>query len=350
VIAEPASATSPLFAAVSPIKTLPCICNSDSIDLNQMISNDPLKLRSQAFMFGVQGRIDESIEHVQSNREKSERLELAIKFVDLCLVDAFRTGEFNELSHITFFPSTEAQMEFDQSIKHALIGSYKSAYGFLRRGLELSLLHIYFAVTKNYQKSRDWLNSERNTEFFSTIINKIFKDARFSEFEEQTSWKEKVQTLYWEIADVLHVKGMKKGFREMNSPRSYISGTHFESVSMSSLDDFIDAYIAVIENICVAVALYNPILVVGLDLDNKFGMGGPISGFFYPGQSEMLNSLIPSDYKQHIEKLQSSDEEVTGLVEWFNGQPDITEEQFQKQVEEFNKQIKNPQSKREESE
>lgn len=313
-----------------------CLCRANVINDFEMFSSETLRKKANIFLFGIQNRIDESITFIHSSYPQREKLKLATDFIGICFNEAFKTANFEELTKIGFFPSSEAQMEFDQALKHCFFGSYKAAYGFLRRAFELTFLHIYFAVGEKYAESILWQKSKTDTQFFSKAFRQILKNShRFKDFNNKFFWELDIKIAYHDICDYLHVRGISKGFREINKTRSFFDDSHHESVSLSSLKDFLDCFIGVAEHICVALALYNPIILEGLDLDAKFGLNTPMSGFFYPGQTEILMKIIPLQYHGFFEKIKLEDEEFLSILSWFNGLDDLSEEQIEAQAREF---------------
>jgi hypothetical protein len=85
------------------------------------------------------------------------------------------------------------------------------------------------------------------------------------------------------------------------------------------------------------MAAANPIILVGLDMDAKFGLNGPVSGFYSDGQSELLRALILDEARPFLEATAAEDPEVVGLREWHSALPDITEEELALQAEQFRK-------------
>ena len=97
----------------------------------------------------------------------------------------------------------------------------------------------------------------------------------------------------------------------------------------------------VVSNICCLLSAYNPVLLVELPLDDKFGLNEPISGFYQKIGAELIMDLIPIKYKAFFKDLRDNDTDVQSIIEWMNDLPDLTKEEFENQVKEFNREFRN---------
>lgn len=297
---------------------------------------NPFEKKGKLFIFDIDKRVDESINYLKNNFGNYELLKTANEFVDWCQTDATR-ADMQTFSKVGMYPNTESEIELDYAIKHALIGSYKEAYGNLRRALELIVIFIYFAHEKiEKERALNWLSSKDDTPSFSRTIEKLKFYERFELIESQLNWKKQIQTLYWELSDFGHNKGQKNGYRELNNLNFHASHTFLPNINLSTLDTFANYYIRTVKEIVVLLALYNPRILIGLPIDEKFGLNPPFSGFFYDYQAEIVEKLIPERYKEIFAELKNNDQEILDIIEWFNSFPDLTEEQLKMQVEEQN--------------
>ena len=85
----------------------------------------------------------------------------------------------------------------------------------------------------------------------------------------------------------------------------------------------------------IPLALYNPILLVGLPLPEKFGMNPPFSGFYEQGESDLLWELLPEKYQPFFREVWQSDAEVLSLIQWFDSLPTLTKEESEESVRQF---------------
>lgn len=292
----------------------------------------PLEQKGEIFVLGIAERMKASLDYIKTKYKKTDQLNLSIEFISYHQSETVKS-DFKQLETVGYFPATETEMELDHSIKHALIGSYKSAFADLRRALELTIISVYLtSEICDTKKAVDWVMSKNDTPGFSKSLDKLIKIGRYKEFNDECNWKKNLQGFYWQLSDYSHNKGQLKGYRELNKTRSFINSTSLPSICFETLDTFCDFYIKTVEEIIVVLSLYNPMILVGVPLDEKFGINGPASGYFYDGQAELVHSLIPDEYKNYFKELSENDIEILSVVEYFNSLPDLTEEDINEQI------------------
>lgn len=292
----------------------------------------PLEQKGEIFVYGIEERMKASLDYIKTKYKRKDLLNQSIEFISYHQSEAVK-ADINQLVTVGYFPATETEMELDYSIKHALVGSYKSAFTDLRRALELSLISVYLtSEICDKKKALDWIMSRSDTPGFSKSLDKLIKFGRFKEFNDECNWKKNLQEFYWQLSDYSHNKGQLKGYRELNKTRSFVNSTSMPSISFETLDTFCDFYIKTVAEIIVVLSLYNPMILVGVPLDEKFGLNGPASGYYYDGQAEFVHSLIPDEYKKYFKELAENDIEILSVVDYFNSLPDLTEEDINEQV------------------
>ncbi|MBR9918020.1 hypothetical protein GYB29_10145 [bacterium] len=298
-----------------------------------MGNNEPLEKKGKLFIYGIEDRVNTSLEFIRTGYDKYEELKRAIDFIEYLLSDTIKS-DIEQLSKLGYYPATETEMELDHSIKHALIGSYKSAFADLRRALELSIIAVYLSSEKTERrKAVDWVMSNNDTPGFSKSVSQLITHGRFKDINDNCDWKSNLQNLYWLLSDFSHNKGQLKGYRELNSTNFFTAGTSAPSVKIETLKEFCDYYINTVKEIVAIQALYNPIILVGVPFDEKFGLEGPMSGFFNEGQAESVNNLIPDNYREYFDTIVDTDEEIKSVKDYFDSLPDLTEEDLKQQAE-----------------
>jgi hypothetical protein len=320
------------------------------IDFKDIIMGNltPLEQKGEIFVYGIEERMKASLDYIKTKYKRNDQLNQSIEFISYHHSETVKS-DFKQLETIGYFPATETEMELDYSIKHALVGSYKSAFADLRRALELSLISVYLTSESCDTKiALDWVMSRSDTPGFSKSLNKLIKIGRYKEFNDEFKWKMNLQEFYWQLSEYSHNKGQLKGYRELNKTRSFLGSTSLPSINFETLDTFCDFYIKTVEEIIVVLSLYNPMILVGVPLDEKFGLNGPASGYFYDGQAELVHSLIPDEYKKYFKELAENDVEIQSVIDYFNSLPNMTAEEINEQVkaqkeffEEMNKKTDN---------
>ena len=291
--------------------------------MQDFIITDSLQKKGKAHIEDVKIKTKESLKYIVDKHENNSTLNEIIHFCDYLFEDAFK-ADLNELTKIGFFPSTEAKNELEFSIKELLCGNFKCSIDHMRRAFELTFVAIFFSLGEmNAEEARGWLYSKKSTPFFSKIITALIKKERFKELNDSFQWDEEIKQHYWNLSDYVHVKGMEKGFGSFNV-RLY-SNTENKNLSISThaLDMVLELFIENVQHILVALYLYNPILLVGQPINEKFGLDPIIGGYYNHMQAESMKKLIPEKYKGFFLNLIKSDEEVKEITRWFKDKPDV---------------------------
>jgi len=318
-----------------------------TLNLNELSQCDTLEEKAKIFLLGIEERTQQSLDFIRTKYAQYEKLDIAMIFSGFDLLDTLKAGS-TELLRGGFYPSTEAGMELDQALKHALIGSYKAAYADLRRSLEMVLFSVYLTSKhKDHKWAFEWMESKEDTPYFSRILKDLAKEDKYKELDAGFEWVTHVKQLYWKLSDFAHNKGKLNGYRELNKINMHIGFTYATNINLDTLIDFCDYFLETLGEITTILALYNPILLVGVPIDEKFGFNPPMSGYFYDVQAERLNALIPAKYRSFFDDMIANDKEIIGILEWFNDQPDLTEEDFKKQAEEQDRMMNNFSNKEE---
>jgi hypothetical protein len=84
-----------------------------------------------------------------------------------------------------------------------------------------------------------------------------------------------------------------------------------------------------------------PIAIQTTPIQAKFGINGPFGGFLDVFQSDQIKEVLNPSELQLMQSISDNDETAISLAEWVNSQPDISEEDFKKQIEDFYKFIEN---------
>lgn len=305
-----------------------------TLDLKSFFDNDLLGQKAKLVSTGTEDKLTESIEYIRTLYPQYEKLEVGMIFTGHDLSDAIK-ADLQQLTRVGFYPSTEAEKELDCAIKHTLTGSYKAAFADLRRALELILASVYLTSPEvSKEKAIRWMDSEENTPMFSKMVDQLSRDERFKGIDQTCQWRENIKNLYWKLSDFSHNKGMLKGYAELNKRHSQLGMTFDLGINMDTVRTLCDFYLEVVGEIVAMLAIYNPIILVGLPLDTKFGFNPPFSGFFYDVQADRALSLLPEKYKLFFDSMRRNSPEIKGITQWMNDQPDMTEDQLKEQLRE----------------
>ena len=348
------------------------------------LPSDCLEKNCKIFIDGIEDRTQQSIYFIKNEYEQKELLYKMIEFMQYHFCNMMKS-DINHIDRIDNFPINEAHYELHFAFNHALIGSYKAAFADLRRSLEMSLTIPFFTI-ENYnnpgtlkeykdenltfgenlwkcfedsdnqpvfekymqfkdgeiKKANDWVKGNSNTPFFGGgMLKELIKTGRFKDINDECRWKGNLENLYHKISDYGHNKGYKKSYNALNSPSSFINSIPIPTTKIETLKEFCDLYIETVQQNLVILSLYNPLVLEGLPIEQKFGFNEPASGFFSHYESELLWELLPKDYHAFFEKIRTTDNEVLDIVKWVMERPDVSQEEFENQIEQYNSLVKN---------
>lgn len=305
------------------------------------LPEDPFEKRAAILSQALQETIPRTAAFIAEEYPRIELLRKCIRFCNWELLDAPR-ADGESLRRVWFFPWSEATRELDQVQSACMLALYKAAHDHLRRALELVLAGIYFTLENTPEEdARAWLASADGTPRFSQTTRRIRQHSAFSTLEDICGWSGKLQRLYHTLCDVVHVRGQEWSFHAVQPSSLHLGDVWVPEFNAAALTRVLDLFIEVARNIATAMAASNPVLLVGLDMDAKFGLNDPVGGFFSEGQSELLRSLILDEAKPVLEATCAENPEVLGLMEWYAALPDITEEELALQADQIRKELGN---------
>ncbi len=73
-------------------------------------------------------------------------------------------------------------------------------------------------------------------------------------------------------------------------------------------------------------------------IDEKFGLNGPAGGFLNPRQVEQVKEIFDEETNTLLQKISDADPDAIQLTQWVQNFPDITEEEFEQQSIDHDKQ------------
>ena len=312
---------------------------SKTIDMTK-VPSDPWGGREYLLSESLPLVLEASKEHIQNRYKAREQLEASLQFLLHDLTDA-PSAEANLLARMWYFPWTEAEHELSLALNHALLGFHRASYDHQRRSLELILVGSFFISEKTSEEAaRKWVSSHDQTPMFTKTLKRLARDGLYAGLEARTDWVTEIQKFYWALSDISHVRGEEKGFRSIQPSHCNFNGVPVPGYSTDALEKVLDSFVATVGYIALLIALSNPVLVFGLPITEKHGMNGPASGFFEEWQAERLRALIPERHREVLVALTEAAPCVEESKDHFSSLPDLTAEQFQEQIENFDNQMK----------
>lgn len=288
----------------------------------QKLPKCPLRARADLITEYSSELATRTADYVHGKYENSDQLFECLTFMDLDMLDCMRS-DYESLGRIWIFPAIEAADELGESINRILQCAYKSVRDNLRRALELVLVGAYFSLSNiSADDAKRWLYSERQTPFISRLLKPLCASGNFRILVDEHKWDEKIQAFYWNLCDTIHTRGKAHSLRELQPAHSRINGVALPEINEDALASCLDVFIMTVRNISVILAAYNPILLVGLPMIQKFGPDGPFSGFFEYDQSDRLWRIIPQEFYPAFKMITEQDIDVISARDWVENLPD----------------------------
>jgi len=298
---------------------------------------DPFECRESILAKTAAPTLSITTNYIKTEYANSELLETAQLFADYDLLDAAPSAG-DTLRKLSLFPWVESSNELEKSLSLITLSFYKNSYDSMRRALELIVVGSFFILDDiDVDRPRAWLKSNENTPNFRRMLEKLIKYEPYCSCEKRCKFCAYLLDLYYRLSDYIHVKGIEKSQRKIKPATDKFNGVELLGFNEKPCKESLDLYIETVQAIGLLCALSTPWLLVGFDLDSKFGFNPPLSGFFEYDQAERIRLLIPEKFCPFIDGLKETDERIRSIVEWFEDLPDLTQEEYTRQAEEFRK-------------
>lgn len=230
-----------------------------------------------------------------------------------------------------FFPYSEAYSHLEKSYQLCLQGFYSYSFFALRRTIELNTLYLLTAINDEEHKAvKSWFLSQEKTPFFSEMIKKITNLKYYEIFDNEFHFNDSIKKLTTELNNYIHTRGYFYSSSNLNR-------TNINAFSEKSLQTYID-FLKRIVNVCLLQLLLKyPIGLYPLPLDQKFGLNGPAGGYLQMHQTELIKSIIEKSELNFLMNITKDDPELISTIQHFYSLEDISEEEHERQIRDFNK-------------
>ncbi|MAT41678.1 MAG: hypothetical protein CL609_05000 [Anaerolineaceae bacterium] len=234
-----------------------------------------------------------------------------------------------------YFPYSESYYELEASYEFALQGFYRHSLIALRLVLELGLLGVYFSVDDiEHIEVRPWITSREPTPRRKEIFKKLLQLPNFQFFDKKFHLQDRVLSTFDKLDGHTHTRGYKF------SSTKLLNHANFNRFEPKSLQRYCDLMFSVVNDIIVVSLLKYPLGMQDLPLDEKYGMNGPVGGFLQDYEVGFIKSLLEPNERDVLQELSDNDIKVQQTIDFMNNLPDLTEEQWKAQFEEWNKFMK----------
>ena len=230
-----------------------------------------------------------------------------------------------------YFPYSEGFYNLQSSLELAMCGLYSQAFVGLRSVLELSTMCIYFDMNDESQVTvKPWIQSEIRTPPFRMMIKALLQAEYYQKFNEVFGLEEELQDFYDELGGFVHIRGYK-------SSSSGLSKANLVVFQPKILEKFAKRLVKTVRLSSLLMLLKYPIGIVPLPITEKFGFNGPVGGFLEQIDTDHIFAVLENREGEFLRNLAKNDKQVQGIVRYFDELPDISEEEFRRQADEFDR-------------
>lgn len=228
------------------------------------------------------------------------------------------------------FAYSESQYEVECSYQLIKLSFYKYAFIALRNALELGLLSVYWDKDDNSEVLiQGWHSSQEDTPFKRQIVTGLKTIDNINSFYKHFDLFSRIDKLYGDLSDFTHTKGFSFSGQNLN----HANFTRFNENAVLEWTNLLEQVVQVLLTVHI---LKYPVAIQNTPIQEKFGINGPFGGFLEVFQSEQIKDVLNPDELKIMQEISDNDEGAKSLAEWVNSHPDISEEDFKKQIEEFN--------------
>jgi hypothetical protein len=227
------------------------------------------------------------------------------------------------------FAYTESQYEIECSYQLLKLSFYKYAFISLRNALELGLLSIYWDKDDNSEITiQDWHSSRQDTPFKRQVIAGLKTIDNINKFCRHYDLFAKIDKLYGNLSDFTHTKGHLYSGQNLNRANF----TRFNENVIVNWAKYLEQVIQILLTVHI---LKYPVAIQHTPMQDKFGINGPMGTFLDIFQSEQIKEVLDSEELKILQEISDNDEGAKALASWVNSHPDISEDEFKKQIEGF---------------
>jgi hypothetical protein len=203
----------------------------------------------------------------------------------------------------------------------------------LRGALELGLLSVYWNLNDDGHKViKDWLRSQKSTPRFQTIWDNLERHKNFQTFQKKIDIKSRILNLGY-----LHDYAHSKGYEYSNNFGIFKS--NFQTFESKAFEIWFKAFEEVTKVLALLHLIKYPLGVIKLDYDAKFGINIPSFGGLKVFEVAGLATLLEPEEIQALEEIAQQDDHVKEITALISGLPDMTPEEKEQQIVEFDKQM-----------
>ncbi len=162
------------------------------------------------------------------------------------------------------------------------------------------------------------------------IFKRLSNLSNYDIFNKAFNIENSITKIFGTLDCFVHTRG-----REFSS--SGLNKSNFIQFSESSFKFYSELLFHVIHDLLVLMIYKYPIGIQPIQISEKFGLNGPIGGFLEEYQVNIICSIISREEQQFLKDISDEDPFVRKIVNHFEDLPDISEEDFESQMIDMDK-------------
>jgi len=233
-----------------------------------------------------------------------------------------------------FFPFSESYYELENSYAFCLEGFYRHSLSTLRSVLELATVGLYFdKENKAHIDIQEWLHAADRTPYFHKIVKDLFKLEYFAKINERLQLQEDIEALHSTLSNYVHVRGYK-----YSSSGKTIS--NFNQFNEKALAEYSKMMTKTVKYCITMIMAKYPIGMQVLPLWDKFGLNFPMGGLLDESSQDTIFKILDDKTKNVLQEISDNDVDVKSIVESINDMPNLTQEEYDQQNADYQREIK----------
>jgi len=229
------------------------------------------------------------------------------------------------------FPLVESNSDLENSIQLCKLGFYKSAIVTLRNVLELSLLSVYWDINDNsHIDIQKWLRASEKTPFKKTVFVKLKTNQNIKTFDSKHNIFKNIDVIFKQLSNFIHTRGQYHSNQDLAKSNT----NRFNEQAFLKWFELMTDVVQLVVSLHI---LKYPVALQHTPIEQKFGINGPVGLFLRPSDATKIRNFLDDDILKTLQEISDADLNAQSLREWVEEQPDISDDELQEQIKDFEK-------------
>jgi hypothetical protein len=239
---------------------------------------------------------------------------------------------FLEMQHHAYMQATLA---LGDGLAAGLAGHPRPALAMLRPFIESAIAEVYIhgdGEGRRLWRYLDYLAGTGHRPRYRQMLDAIFQESRFASL---ASLRDLVDTLYGGISTSAHVQTPDEALLSMRDGNQAVA-TYPELVFwLGSLG-------LVVHRMLTLLVLRFPMTLFPVDIERRFAYNPPVGLYSDKVVSASVREGLGVRHADALASFLRNDEEIGGLLEWFESRPELTDEQIDADWERSRREARQP--------